>query len=350
MNSLQKRLWIAKSKLLFLLTPKENRIRLEIAVDGRQLTYLLVSLQSLGYAVHVVESPSLYGQLLSLKNSTRLPFIFGGVERACSLVISDRHDVVERAKMQGVRAILLDSDFFTQGRTEPRMPYFMHPSIYQSGLHAESFVNRSNSTERKVRIGFFGTKNRDAYTKNFQFPIINREEILNFFIENYRDIISEANLPISTWKHSQMKFSIVESADDQIDKFRFSQRDYLKALSECDFVISPPGCCMPLCHNVIEAMWSGSIPILNYNHYFDPSLSHGFNCLTFTDKAGLKRVVEEALAMDQEKIRSMRRAVWDYYDEYLTPAKWLGKFLSKHSQGATTLLVNAEEVSTALMA
>ena len=348
MNSFEKKLWLAKSKLLFLLTPKENRVRLEIAVDGRQLTYLLVSLQALGYALHVVESPMLFRELLCLKTSTPIPFIFGGAERACDLVISDRYEVVERATKQGVRAILLDSDFFSEGRTESRMPYFMHPSVYHAGLHR--LPTPPIEKERPVRIGFFGTRDATFYTENFHFPMMNREQILSYFLGEFGEKILEGCPPVSSWERQNIVTVVDERGGDRDRQAKtfLPQKEYLNALRACDFFLSPPGVSMPLSHNLVEGMASGSIPILNSWEYLDPHLTHGVNCLTFTDEAGLKRVVEEALAMDAEKIRSMRRAVREYYDEYLTPAKWLGRFLSKHSQGGATLLVNAEEVSVVI--
>jgi len=180
--------------------------------------------------------------------------------------------------------------------------------------------------------------------------MMNREQILSCFLGEFVEKITKGLPPVSSWGRCNIVTVLDERGGDRDRQAKtfLPQKEYLHALRASDFFLSPPGVSMPLSHNLVEGMAAGSIPILNSWEYLDPHLTHGLNCLTFTDEAGLKRVVEEALAMDQEKIRSMRRAVRDYYDEYLTPAKWLGKFLSKPAQGATTLLVNAEEVSVAM--
>ena len=342
MNSLQKRLWLAKSKLLFLLTPKVQRVRVEIAVDGRQLTYLLVSLQALGYALQVVESPMLFRELLCLKSSTPIPFIFGGAEKACSLVISDQHDVVERAQMQGVRAILLDSDFFTPGRTESRMPYFMHPSVYHAGLHR--LPPPPPGKVRPVKIGFFGTRDATFYTENFHFPMMNREQILSCLLGEFGEKITKGLPPVSSWERQDI-VTVIDARGGDRDrqaKTFLPQREYLHALRASDFFLSPPGVSMPLSHNLVEGMAAGSIPILNSWEYLDPHLTHGLNCLTFTDEAGLKSVVDDVLAMSVYKIQEMRCNVIKYYKAHLEPKKWISSIIIK---GAKKILVNAEELS-----
>lgn len=48
MNFLRKNLWLAWSKVRFLILPRERRVRLEVATDGRHLTYLLTALGEAG--------------------------------------------------------------------------------------------------------------------------------------------------------------------------------------------------------------------------------------------------------------------------------------------------------------
>ena len=41
---------------------------------------------------------------------------------------------------------------------------------------------------------------------------------------------------------------------------------------------------MPMCHNIIESMAVGVIPITNYPEWFDPDLEHMKNCIVFDDQ------------------------------------------------------------------
>jgi hypothetical protein len=66
------------------------------------------------------------------------------------------------------------------------------------------------------------------------------------------------------------------------------------------------------------------------------------NCLTFTDEAGLKSVVDDVLAMSVYKIQEMRCNVIKYYKAHLEPKKWISSIIIK---GAKKILVNAEELS-----
>lgn len=319
---------------------------MEIETDGRQLTFLLVSLHELGYALHVVKSPMLFRELKKLRKSAPLPFIVGGKERRCDLFISDCKERVERASLQGIRSIYLDPDFFTSGRSEVRMPYFMHPSVYHAGWH--HLPSTAVQQVRKARVGFFGTRDAVFYTENFRFPMMNREEILKFFFEEYGNRITTVRKPPSEWVKTEILVSVdTKGGDwDRHPKSFLPQKDYLQALRSSDFFLSAPGCWMPLSHNLIEGMAAGSIPIVNIDEYLDPPLIHGENCLSFRDPEGLKAAINNALAMDQDRIMDMRHAVLQYYQEHLAPEKWVRDFFGKKPSKKSILLVNAEEVSS----
>ena len=77
--------------------------------------------------------------------------------------------------------------------------------------------------------------------------------------------------------------------------------DWLPDLSKTDFFICPPGFCMPMCHNVIEAMAVGAIPVINYPEWFNPTLRHMENCIVFDDRNDLVMKIEEILDMGQQE-------------------------------------------------
>ena len=341
MNALQKNLWLSQSKLRFLLTPPAKRVKLEIADDGRQLTFLLVSLHDLGYALHVIDSPVIFRELLCLRESTPIPFIIGGRgQRNCPIVISDLADVIDEAVNEGKRGILLDNDFFNSAKEGVRMPYFMHPSSYHAGYHKSPAPNPRE--ERPVRLGFFGTRDADFYTRSFRFEMLNREEILESFFRIFRQLIADAKTPVSAWKKQQIVVSVDDKGGDHTSKSFLPQSEYFEALRSCDFFLSPPGWCMPLSHNIIEGMAAGAIPVINSSEYLHPKLEHGVNCLSFSTEEELTTAVEVALAMPPEKITAMHRNVIQYYDENLKPDRWLEKVIKSE---VNTILINAEEVS-----
>ncbi len=230
--------------------------------------------------------------------------------------------------------------------TALRAPYFMHPSVYHRGLHK----SRSPSTafdsaakqRRRFRIGFFGTHDRDFYTKHYHFPGMNRFEILEAFFEKFGDIFVNLEGAPQDWKAAQIAVSIDSQGGDRKGKTFLSQDHYFEALQECDFVLSPPGICTPLSHSLIEAMFCGAVPITNSGLFMTPPLEDGRNYLEFYNSAGFSNAIEKALAMTDSEILELRLAAFDYYRRFLNPVAF-GHSLEVFARGR--LLVNAEEKS-----
>jgi glycosyltransferase involved in cell wall biosynthesis len=171
---------------------------------------------------------------------------------------------------------------------------------------------------------------------------MNRTEILNAFSSQFADQIKILEGSPESWPDANIVVSMDERGGDRGGKSFLSQADYFEAMRECDFVLSPPGWCMPISHNLIEAMFCAAIPITNGGGYMAEPLKDGKTCLGFSDAEGLVVVIEEALKMDQDKIHMMRSAGLVYYDRFLDP-KPFGEKLSDSNCGG--ILVNAEENS-----
>lgn len=461
MSGVAKRLWLAVSKLRFLLLPASRRVRLEVSVDGRHLTYLLTALGEAGYGVHVVKGEMVFRELLALRKSVDIPFVVGGKERRCALEISDRQsawrvagedrdqrsevgdqpersaDSVMRSRGQRSevgdrktevgdqrsevgdrrsvvrdasssvnqrdgwsrcvgasvdrcnsrleiegqpRRVLMDYDYFsglvaadaegasvkpdtldpslaTTPQAAFRMPYFMHPSVYHRGLHkaaaggvkSDAWRVRGGvsgpARARRFRIGFFGTHDREFYTRNYHFPGMSRFEILEVLLARFGDRISMVSGSPETWSEAEIVVALDHRGGDKAGKEFLRQEDYFAALQECDFVLSPPGWCMPLSHNLVEIMLCGAIPITNASGFMAPPLEDGRTCLAFDDTRGFEATLNRALAMSPEEVATMRRAAMDYYDKFLEPSSFWGRLVPIANK---TLLVNAEEKSVPL--
>jgi len=536
MNFLQKKLWIACSKFRFFRLPVERRARLEVGIDGRHITFLLVSLYEAGYGVQVVGSPAVFRELICLRKSAPIPFVVGGKEYEVGISISDEKHSPLATRDSSL--ILLDYDYFSglnnagvshggtantglggdkqfnhgehnqaagrplgrlpqaapQGETsgservkeheytrieaelagqclasqagakfsnpstselaqdtentsptrsasvpagahiaprdrisqigdrvtgsdggnqpadsaefldgqsqaglqmdkqkdhtirtanDPsaawdysssvlirdicgqksgnidfppqalRAPYFMHPSVYHRGLHKRrspsttldsrlSTFDSAAKQRRRFRIGFFGTHDREFYTKHYHFPGMNRFEILEAFLQKYGNLMTHLRGFPRHWDPCEIAVSIDERGGDRRGKTFLSQDHYLEALCECDFVLSPPGICTPLSHNLIEAMFCGAIPITNAGLFMSEPLADGRNCLEFSNAAGFSDAMENAFAITDSKLLELRLAAFDYYRRFLNPVAFANS-LEMFGQGQ--LLVNAEEKS-----
>jgi hypothetical protein len=222
----------------------------------------------------------------------------------------------------------------------------MHPSVYYRGLHKRrsrsTALDSSAEQRRRFRIGFFGTHDREFYTKHYHFPGMNRFEILEAFLQKFGNQMRRLRGFPRDWDPCEIAVSIDSKGGDRRGKFFLSQDHYFEALKECDFVLSPPGWCMPLSHNLIEAMFCGAIPITNGWAFMAEHLANSVNCLAFENEEGLVAVIERALAMDVVEVERMRRAVLDYYERFLDSKAFGEKLLRSES---ARVLVNAEEKS-----
>ncbi len=386
-----------------MLLPPDRRVRLEVEVDGRHLTYLLTALCEAGFGVQVVGSAVVFREIMALRKSVRIPFVIGGRERDCGISISDRPSTLDSERST---LFVLDYDYFSGlpaevvkgGAEKPstrnpslatapevpmldsrpssldsssqalRMPYFMHPSVYHRGLHKRrslgtaldprpsspwpvkgetSFTGLDSAAKqrRRFRIGFFGTHDREFYTKHYHFPGMNRFEILEVFLHKFGRQLTEVSGSPDAWPDSSMVISIDSKGGDRDGKTFLAQDDYFAALQQCDFVLSPPGICMPLSHNLIEAMMCGAIPITNAGEYMSPTLENCRTCLEFKNANSLETALEQALAMETRDVAKMRLKVASYYRVFLDPRSF-GRILAKTT--AKDILVNAEEKSVPL--
>jgi hypothetical protein len=215
-------------------------------------------------------------------------------------------------------------------------PYFAHPEFYKVGLH--NVVCAMRRRDRNIRIFFAGTISDSAYSEHFRFPILRRHEILRHIISNFEWAIrTEIDI------NETQPILLVATSDirDTVSKHKFSIGSYIDAMSRSDFFICPPGWLMPHCHNLIEAMSVGTIPITNYHSFMRPSLTPDVNCLAFSTLDELEIAINRALCMDVGEIERLREAVTTYYDEHLEPASF-GKKIVERPAEISEIVVNDE--------
>lgn len=68
-------------------------------------------------------------------------------------------------------------------------------------------------------------------------------------------------------------------------------------LASADFFLCQPGEIMPQCHNIVEAMAVGTIPLTNYPDWLSPPLVDGREALVFDTFASLDAAVTRAMAI-----------------------------------------------------
>ena len=223
------------------------------------------------------------------------------------------------------------------------MPYPVHPVHAGRGL-AER-LRRCRSGERKVRIFFSG--DREGYAKNrihYPKPKLPRAEVINAILKERGDktllVGGEQELARVCASGYVNRCLIMDQEHSRIAETR-----WLETLAASDFFLCPPGYIMPMCHNTVEAMAAGAIPIINYPEWFDPHLVHGENCIAFDDKADLLARLDDVLAMDAEEIARMRQRVIAYHDDRLAPEAFVRRIESSEQRSVVVLLITDANVT-----
>lgn len=117
---------------------------------------------------------------------------------------------------------------------------------------------------------------------------------------------------------------------------------WLEEIARADFFLALPGSHMPMCHNVIEALAVGSVPILSYAHWFAPALRDGVDCLLYDSEESLIVALKHALSMSPDKVREMRKQAARYYDAHLAPNR-VAEYCQSLGDSLRILYFNTED-------
>ena len=102
-----------------------------------------------------------------------------------------------------------------------------------------------------------------------------------------------------------------------IQKFKIPSSEYFNVLLKTDFFIFMPGYIQPFCHNQIEAMASGAVPITQFPDIFNPPLVHKKTAVVFDSASDLIHLLAEINTIPQEEIFYLRQNIVKYYvDNY----------------------------------
>lgn len=186
------------------------------------------------------------------------------------------------------------------------IPYTLHPFHY----HNEKGDRRLPRVSGIVCSGNFSRSIYDTSVISQQFGMINRTDIHDTisalrecrsisgpeYMSSFHNGIHRSSLVLMEWRRGAIP-----------------HEDWLACLSSFRFHLCAPGMTMPLCHNILEAMSVGTVPITNYPHWLNPSLQDGVHCLCYSTRAELVSAVRRAIAMDDEEYQTLQESVTAYF-------------------------------------
>ena len=122
------------------------------------------------------------------------------------------------------------------------------------------------------------------------------------------------------------------------DNYKINIENWLNTIAQSDFFLCPPGD-WPMCHNIIEAMAVGTIPITNYPNWLNPSLKDMENCITFNTKRDLIEKIRLVLELSQEKIEQMKNNVISYYENFYNPINFINNLISNEEYCTKIIII-----------
>ena len=197
-------------------------------------------------------------------------------------------------------------------------PFPMDPT--QTANHAQ-IAGQLPAMKRTVKVFFSGKTTKKLYGKErlqIFFDMISRPEVIEFIVSHFPDHARS----LKTVPDTEILKEIINSKDYHneiiLSEVKTDPKDWFKILSKADFFLSAPGARMPWCHNTVEAMSVGTIPIIEYGNLYDPALEHMKNCIRYTSLKELEDAIKMVLTMERAEIERLRKNVLEYYDKYLS--------------------------------
>jgi glycosyltransferase involved in cell wall biosynthesis len=198
-------------------------------------------------------------------------------------------------------------------------PFPMHP--VQVIDYNDNVLIDLRKTRRTFNIFFAGNNEKNDYSAqqlNQKFNVISRFDVISF-LKNKLD----KSVPLKAISERQELYKLLHTDANNkgviISEVKTDDADWLTFLSKANFFIAPPGVSYPWCHNSVEAMGVGTIPILQYSNLFYPQLEHKKNCLTYNNYDELEEAIKLAFTMKEEEIALMRQHAIAYFEAYLSP-------------------------------
>jgi hypothetical protein len=315
--------------------------------QGRLLFSLLNAFATSGYSTLLFDSlpaerMGKYGlmakRLPGVAETTTIP------ERSGEMYYLFDHEDREAGKRNWSKKIRVRFDIFSRFwlRRPILMPFPVHP--VHTGPDFRERLLRYRSNPRNLRVFFSGetagyTANRITYPR----AKLPRLEI----VDTIRQLMADRTVFVQE-KEMLDRMLTAGFVDRCVildtSRLRVPDPDWLDVLGRAEFFLAPPGIVMPMCHNAVEALAVGTIPIINYAEWFDPRLEHMRNCVVFDDQQDLIAKINSVFAMDPAAIAAMRRGAIHYYDTYLSSESFTAEIEDRHERKIDVLMILEEYV------
>ncbi len=194
------------------------------------------------------------------------------------------------------------------------MPYPMHP--HSLARLASTALPELRETAQRSGIFFAGRLKASYSHVRGDFGVMNRLQIIDALRHRFADRVQSTIRP----DRDHRDIVIVDAKTQGL-----AADQWLPTLAKFDFFVCCPGVCQPMCHNAIEAMSVGTIPLIEYASRFTPPLVEGVNAICFRGEQGLVDAIHRIQRMAPLEIQRLRRNVISHYETHLRGDRFLAK-------------------------
>jgi hypothetical protein len=307
----------ARSVLLDLTDPRIDKDK------GRYAFNLVRELVVGGFTVHLAKS---FWFLSSFHRKPHKRLVLGepvrlfeetGAGRGPALLLTDR----ARSPFERVctRAIHLDLDsrlHRTEGLTV--FPFRPHPDFTKSSA-LPPWPDLSDD-DRPVPVTFLGHWRHRDYD--------NTEALSEFGVLGRRGLVDAVREGLSS-----EELAVVDrgTRPEQVQGATFVLGDdprlpdlaaYARWLRRSGFFLCAPGTGYPMCHNLVESMLLGCLPIVQRPELTGFPLVDGESCFAFSDAPSLVEVVRRCRELSPERVTAMRAALREVVRDHVEPGSF----------------------------
>ena len=197
-------------------------------------------------------------------------------------------------------------------------PILMHPNrMIDNDLDNPPGVDCQN---RRIGILFIGNteKSYEKHTGRMHelYGLYARREVVEHVASRFPEHVVR---PES--EHELLGMIDTEDLSDKIviiDKFRVNE-NYFSLYRKSRFHLWTPGFFMPYCHNTIESMACGAIPLYQSFPYY-PGMIEGYNCLSYQTFDEMDDVIERVLegGISPNELDLMGKRTRELYDTHFS--------------------------------
>jgi hypothetical protein len=237
------------------------------------------------------------------------------------------------------QVVVKSSGPLRRSRGEVALPFGLHPDALRGTPDEE--LHRLREVPRRWRLFFSGACSARYYDTHWirrEFGKMPRSEAL----EVIQDELPE-NRTVTPNSWSELEALL----DEHVPGFVWvpgatsviPTTSWLEVLARAEVFLAAPGVSYPMCHNVVEAMSVGVVPLIEYPEQFDPPLRHGQECLVFAGEEQLRHRVGEIMRMPPSELAALGRTAAEYYDRHLSPEGFVGQL---EADPRTTLVLHVK--------